>query len=260
MLILLSPAKSLDFETPPQTKRMTAPHFHAKAAELITLLRTKSVQDIAKLMELSDALAELNLQRYKDWVANPVESMYPTKIKQAVLAFDGDVYEGLRAKDMSAADLDFVQDHVRILSGLYGLLRPLDLIQPHRLEMGTKLQINLKIKNLYHVWRPLLMSYTNSVISELKAPAVLNLASDEYFGALDAKGFNVPVIQPVFEEKRPGNEYKVISFMAKKARGLMTRQAIMNRITDVQELKAFSDEGYAFAPTASNSTRWVYRR
>jgi cytoplasmic iron level regulating protein YaaA (DUF328/UPF0246 family) len=260
MLILLSPAKALDFETPPQTKRMTAPFFHDRAEHLIGVLRTKPAPQIAKLMELSENLAQLNVERYHAWQAQPKESLYPKNIKQAILAFDGDVYEGLRAKEMNAADLDFAQEHIRILSGLYGVLRPLDLIQPHRLEMGTKLQQNLKLKTLYQYWRPLLTAHLNKVIAEIRAPAILNLASDEYFSSLDAKGFDVPVIQPVFEEKRPGNEYKVISFMAKKARGLMARQAIINRLSDPQLLKGFTDEGYAFAPTASNSTRWVFRR
>lgn len=260
MLILLSPAKTLDFETPPQTKHKSAPFFHDRAEQLIQVLRKKSVSEIAQLMDLSESLATLNVERYHAWQAQPKASLYPHHIKQAILAFNGDVYEGLAAKQMSAADLDFAQQHLRILSGLYGVLRPLDLIQPHRLEMGTKLQQSLKIKSLYQYWRSILNMHLNTIVTEIQAPAILNLASDEYFSSLDAKGFEVPVIQAVFEEKRPGNEYKVISFMAKKARGLMARYAIINRLIDPQQLKNFTEEGYAFTPTASNSSRWVFRR
>jgi cytoplasmic iron level regulating protein YaaA (DUF328/UPF0246 family) len=259
MLILISPAKTLDFETAPQTKSLTAPEFHDQAAKLMGLLRPLSVAQIASLMDLSAPLADLNHQRYQVWQANPQPSLYPHGIKQAVLAFDGDVYDGLKAKSMSGEDLDFAQQHLRILSGLYGLLLPFDLIQPHRLEMGTRLR-NPRGKRLIDYWRPTVTQALNRQIAQLRPAAVINLASDEYFSVLDHKALEAPLIQAVFEEKRGGGEYKVISFMAKQARGAMSRFAILNRITDPADLKAFAEDGYAFAPTASNSTRWVFRR
>ncbi len=266
MLILLSPAKTLDYETQPQTDLKTAPIFHERAAQLIEVLKTKTPADIAALMELSDALSQLNVARYQSWVPNPQPAMYPTGIKQAVLAFDGDVYDGLQARKMSEADLLWMHKHLRILSGLYGILRPLDLMQPHRLEMGTKLKTAVA-KDLYNFWRstitPTLADMAKDAVVHTGSPAaIVNLASEEYFGAVDAKALatQLPVITCVFEEARGRGEFKVISFNAKKARGQMARFAVLNRITDPQQLKTFAEDGYAFAPTASMSTRWVFRR
>jgi cytoplasmic iron level regulating protein YaaA (DUF328/UPF0246 family) len=262
MLILLSPAKTLDYETPPQTDLKTAPIFHDRAAQLIEVLKTKTPADIAALMELSDALSHLNVARYQGWVPNPQPAMYPAGIKQAVLAFDGDVYDGLQVRKMTEADLLWMHKHLRILSGLYGILRPLDLMQPHRLEMGTKLK-TATAKDLYNYWRSTITPTLAEMAKDAGSPAaIVNLASEEYFGAVDAKalGAQLPLITCVFEEARGRGEFKVISFNAKKARGQMARFAVLNRITDPQQLKTFAEDGYAFAPTASMSTRWVFRR
>jgi uncharacterized protein len=259
MLILLSPAKTLDYETPPQTAQMSAPRLHAQAAPLIDILRTKSPAQIARLMELSDKLAAVNVARFQSWTAQPTPDLYPHAIKQAVLAFDGDVYDGLQARALDDDALAFAQKHVRILSGLYGLLRPLDLIQPYRLEMGRPLK-NPRGKNLYAYWQKQVTALVNQDAMECGASAVINLASDEYFGAVDKESLAVQVIQPVFEELRPGGNYKVVSFMAKKARGLMARYVIDHGLQDAEMLKHFEVAGYRYAPQVSTALRWVFRR
>jgi uncharacterized protein len=259
MLILLSPAKTLDYETPPQTAQMSAPRLHAQAEPLIGILRTKSSAQIARLMELSEKLAVLNVARFQSWVAQPTPDLYPHAIKQAVLAFDGDVYDGLQARALSDDALAFAQKHVRILSGLYGLLRPLDLIQPYRLEMGRPIK-NPRGKNLYAYWQKQVTALISQDAAECSASAVINLASDEYFGVVDQKSLTTPVIQPVFEELRPGGNYKVVSFMAKKARGLMARYVIDYRLQDAQALKLFDVAGYRYIPAVSTTSRWVFRR
>jgi uncharacterized protein len=254
MLIFLSPAKSLDYKTPPQVASFTQPAFLKQSETLIKQLRKLSPADIANLMDLSDPLALLNFNRYADWKL----PLTPENAKQAVLAFDGDVYDGLNAKTLAADDLDFAQQHVRILSGLYGILKPLDLMQPYRLEMGTKFA-NKGGKNLYEFWGERLLKAINAELGEMSRPVAVNLASEEYFKAAVGRKIKGTLIQPVFEDWKNG-QYKIISFYAKRARGLMTRYAVLNRLNDPDELKDFADDGYAFAPEVSDERRWVFRR
>ncbi len=254
MLILLSPAKALDYETPPHVATSTQPEFLDRSQQLIEQLRALSPADIAQLMDLSDNLALLNFHRYVEW-SLPFTAQ---NAKQAVLAFDGDVYEGLAAKTLSADDLDYAQQHVRILSGLYGLLRPLDLMQAYRLEMGTKFK-NTAGKDLYAFWGETLLTAINHTLETMPRPVVVNLASEEYFKAAVGRKIQGQVIQPVFEDWKNG-KYKIISFYAKRARGLMTRYAVLNRLDNPEGLKNFDSEGYAFCPEASDDKSWVFRR
>ena len=254
MLIFLSPAKSLDYKTPPQVATHTQPAFLKQSETLIKQLRKLSPADIANLMDLSDPLALLNFNRYADWKL----PFTPENAKQAVLAFDGDVYDGLAAKTLSAADLDFAQQHVRILSGLYGILRPLDLMQPYRLEMGTKLA-NKGGKDLYAFWGERLLDAINAELATMSRSVAVNLASEEYFKAAVGRKINGQLIQPVFEDWKNG-KYKIISFYAKRARGLMTRYAVLNRLDEPEGLKEFDYDGYAFAAEASDDKTWVFRR
>ena len=254
MLIFLSPAKSLDYKTPPQVATHTQPAFLKQSEILIKQLRKLSPADIANLMDLSDPLALLNFNRYADWKL----PFTPENAKQAVLAFDGDVYDGLAAKTLSAADLDFAQQHVRILSGLYGILRPLDLMQPYRLEMGTKFA-NKGGKDLYAFWGERLLDAINAELSKMPRAVAVNLASEEYFKAAVGRKINGLLIQPVFEDWKNG-KYKIISFYAKRARGLMTRYAVLNRLDEPEGLKEFDYDGYAFAAEASDDKTWIFRR
>ena len=254
MLIFLSPAKSLDYKTPPQVATNTQPAFLKDSEVLIKRLRKLSPADIANLMDLSDPLALLNFNRYADWRL----PFTPENAKQAVLAFDGDVYDGLAAKTLLAADLDFAQQHVRILSGLYGILKPLDLMQPYRLEMGTKFA-NKAGKDLYAFWGERLLDAINAELAKMPRPVAVNLASEEYFKAAVGRKINGLLIQPVFEDWKNG-KYKIISFYAKRARGLMTRYAVLNRLDEPEGLKAFDYDGYAFAAETSDDKTWVFRR
>ncbi|MGB7501347.1 MAG: peroxide stress protein YaaA [Azonexus sp.] len=254
MLIFLSPAKSLDYKTPPQVATHTQPAFLKQSEILIKQLRKLSPADIANLMDLSDPLALLNFNRYADWKL----PFTPENAKQAVLAFDGDVYDGLAAKTLSAGDLDFAQQHVRILSGLYGILKPLDLMQPYRLEMGTKFA-NKVGKDLYAFWGERLLDAINAELEAMPRPVAVNLASEEYFKAAVGRKINGQLIQPVFEDWKSG-KYKIISFYAKRARGLMTRYAVLNRLDEPEGLKEFDYDGYAFAAEASDGKTWVFRR
>jgi uncharacterized protein len=254
MLFLLSPAKSLDYESPLPDLPHTEPSFVPQSAELIGLLKTQSPQQIAELMDLSDSLAGLNVARYQAWS----KKFTSKNARQAILAFNGDVYEGLDAKSLSAKDLAWAQDHVMMLSGLYGVLRPLDWMQPYRLEMGTRLA-NPKGSNLYHFWGDQIAQFLNQQQAKEKQPVVVNLASQEYFKSVDRKALKARVIECVFEELK-GGKYKVISFMAKRARGLMARYAITHRLKSPQGLEAFDLEGYAFVPAASEPDRLVFRR
>ncbi|MBT9506210.1 peroxide stress protein YaaA [Rhodoferax sp.] len=254
MLFLLSPAKALDFETPAGDVPHTQPLFVRQSTELIDLLRPKSPQQIAELMSLSDALASLNVARYEAW-----RPKFTAKnAKQAVLAFNGDVYEGLDAKSLAPDQLAWLQGHVCILSGLYGVLRPLDWMQPYRLEMGTRLA-NAQGSNLYKFWGSQISAYLNERLQSDVSPVVVNLASQEYFKAVDAKTLKARVIECVFEEYKNG-QYKIISFMAKRARGLMARFAATHRVVTPRQLEAFCEEGYAFDSTASRPDRLVFRR
>lgn len=256
MIIVLSPAKSLDYETPPHVRKHTLPDFIEDAAELIGGLRRLSPQQISSLMDISDPLARLNFQRYADW--SPEFGTH--NAKQAVLAFNGDVYEGLDARSLSAADLDYAQKHVRVLSGLYGLLRPLDLLQPYRLEMGTRFE-NGRGKDLYAFWGERI---THALNAQLKkntraAKVLVNCASTEYFRSVKPKLLDAPVVTPVFEDWK-GGCYKVISFHAKRARGMMARYAVEGRLEAPEQLKGFDAEGYAFDADASNDSTYVFRR
>jgi hypothetical protein len=254
MLFLLSPAKTLDYESPLPDVPHTLPAFPDDSARLIEVLRRKSPQQLATLMEISDPLATLNAARYQAWSAKFTER----NARQAVLAFDGDVYDGLQARQLDARDLDWAQQHLRILSGLYGVLRPLDWMQPYRLEMGTSLKVG-PAANLYQYWGSRIAEHLNETLAADKTPVVINLASQEYFRSVDRKVLKARVIDCVFEEWR-GNAYKVISFSAKKARGLMARYAITRRVETPRKLEHFNVEGYAFDPAASLPERLVFRR
>jgi uncharacterized protein len=254
MLFLLSPAKSLDYDTPAGDVPHTQPLFVKQSTELINILREKTPQDIAELMDLSDALSGLNAARYKAW-----RPKFTAKnSKQAVLAFNGDVYDGLAAKTLKPADLAWAQEHACILSGLYGVLRPLDWMQPYRLEMGTQLS-NGKGKNLYKFWGTQIADYLNERLQTNKSSVVVNLASQEYFKSVDLKALKARVIECVFEEWK-GGKYKVISFLAKRARGLMARYAVTHKLTTPKQLEKFKLEGYAYDAKASGSDRLVFRR
>lgn len=254
MLFLLSPAKTLDFDPPAGDVPHTLPQFTKQSAELIQILRAYSPEQLSGLMDLSDQLAGLNVARFQAWSSK----FTPKNSKQAVLAFDGDVYEGLDAKSLKPADLSWAQEHVCILSGLYGVLRPLDWMQPYRLEMGTQLP-NPKGSNLYKFWGTRLADYLNQQLMDDKAPVVVNLASQEYFKSVDRKVLKARVIDCVFEDWS-GGKYKVVSFLAKRARGLMARYAITKHLSSPKQLEKFNLEGYAFDANASEPERLVFRR
>lgn len=254
MLFLISPAKALDYTTPAPVKTHTKPLFAGDAAELISVLREKSPQQVAELMNLSDALSGLNVARYQAWSPK----FTARNSKQAVLAFDGDVYGGLDAKSMSAEDLDWLQQHLCILSGLYGVLRPLDQMQPYRLEMGTRLA-TARGKNLYQFWGRQIADYLNQRALADKSPVVVNLASEEYFKSVNLKALKPRVVTCVFEESKAG-QHKVVSFFAKRARGLMVRFAVQHRVSTPLQLQTFDAEGYRFVPGASGPDRLVFRR
>lgn len=254
MLIVVSPAKTLDFETPAKTETYSQPRFLDQSKKLVTEMRKMAPLDISNLMGISDKLASLNAARYEQWQ----QPFTTTNAKQAVLAFKGDVYTGLDAETLSDKDLSFAQEHLRILSGLYGVLRPLDLMQPYRLEMGIKLA-NEKGPNLYSFWGDEITDSINQELAESSNPVLINLASNEYFKSVKPKKLKAEVITPVFKDEKNG-KYKIISFYAKKARGLMTRYIIDNRIDSPESLKAFDVEGYYFKPEESNSKEWVFYR
>jgi cytoplasmic iron level regulating protein YaaA (DUF328/UPF0246 family) len=254
MLIVLSPAKTLDYDTPAATDEYSLPAFIEHSAELIETLKTLSPVQISSLMDISDALAVLNVTRYASWSRKFTKK----NAKQAIFAFNGDVYEGLDAASLSAKQLDYAQSHIRILSGLYGLLRPLDLMQPYRLEMGTRLA-NPRGKDLYAFWGSLATETLNAVMAKQKSKALVNLASEEYFKVVKPKLLNADIINPVFEDWK-GGKYKIISFYAKRARGMMARYAALKGITQPEKLKTFNMEGYAFVADASTERDWVFRR
>ena len=253
MLFVLSPAKSLDYESPIGDVPHTRPTFVKEAAGLIDLLRPMSPQQIADLMSLSDKLASLNAARFEMWSERFTEK----NSRQAVLAFDGDVYDGLRARDMTAAQLEWLQNHLRILSGLYGVLRPLDFMQPYRLEMGTALN-NPAGKNLYAFWGDRIAKALDAV-ALADDGIIVNTASEEYFKAVDMQALKSKVVSCVFEERK-GNRYQVVSFYAKKARGLMVRYATEHRVKTLKDLQGFNAEGYAYDAAASEPHRLVFRR
>jgi len=252
MLIVLSPAKSLDLESPPTTQDRTTPRFIDDAAELIRVLKPKSPAEIGALMDISDQLSVLNVTRYADWHPDHADA------RQAIMSFDGDVYTGLAARTLGKQALGYVRDRVRILSGLYGVLRPLDAMHPYRLEMGTRLA-NPRGKDLYAFWGERVTAALNADLKEAGAPVLVNLASEEYFKSVKPKLLDVPVITPVFEDWKNG-KYKIISFFAKRARGMMARHAAEQGITDVERLKDFDVDGYAYDEAVSTEKSWVFRR
>jgi cytoplasmic iron level regulating protein YaaA (DUF328/UPF0246 family) len=260
MLLVLSPAKKLDYDTPVRTSLHTQPLYIDRAAELIDVLKQKSPSELSQLMKLSDALADLNVQRYASW--KPVFTQ--KNARQAVLAFNGDVYEGLDAPTLSDTKLQWAQKHVALLSGLYGVLRPLDLMQPYRLEMGTPL-VTGKGRNLYQFWGSTIAEHLNRLLEELpqrskgRRGMVLNLASEEYFKSVDLKALKADVAQCVFQDNKNG-VWKVISFNAKRARGLMARYIIDNKITKLDGLRYFDGGGYVFDGDVSTESKLVFRR
>ncbi len=254
MLAVISPAKNLDFETPPHLEAHSQPQMLDHAECLMESCRTLTPADLASLMKLSDKLAGLNAARFADW--QPPFS--PDNAKQAVLAFNGDVYTGLEATSLDAGQLEYAQRHLRILSGLYGLLRPLDLIQPYRLEMGTKLA-NARGKDLYAFWGHHITDALNEALEQQGDSVLVNLASNEYFKSVKTKALNAQVITPVFKDRKNG-QYKIISFYAKKARGLMARFLIERRPTQPKDLEAFDYAGYRFSAADSSADTLVFLR
>ena len=254
MLLVISPAKTLDYDTPPATERYTLPEHLDHSQVLIKQLREYSPQQIAELMHLSDKLAALNVARFGSWQPD----FTPANAKQALLAFKGDVYTGLNAEDFSEEDFAFAQDHLRMLSGLYGVLRPLDLMQPYRLEMGTRLA-NARGKDLYAFWGERISGWLNEALAAQGDDVLLNLASNEYFGAVQRKALKARVIDTEFKDLKNG-QYKIISFYAKKARGLMARYVIKERLTNPEGLKDFDYQGYRYSAEHSKEDNLVFLR
>lgn len=254
MLILISPAKTLDYQSPLATERYTQPALLEHSQQLIKTARTLSAPQIKKLMGISDKLADLNATRFHDWQPD----FTPENARQALLAFKGDVYTGLQAETFSDADFDFAQQHLRMLSGLYGVLRPLDLMQPYRLEMGIRFE-NERGKDLYQFWGDIITDTLNEALAQQGDKIVVNLASDEYFRAVRRKKLNARIIKPVFLDEKNGT-FKVISFYAKKARGLMSRYIIEQRLTKPEQLTGFNREGYFFDEAASTPDELVFKR
>ena len=254
MLIVVSPAKTLDYESPLATERYTQPEFIDQSAQLIEVCRKLTPADVSALMKVSDKIAGLNVARFEQW-----DTRFTTdNARQAILAFKGDVYTGLDAASMSEADFDYAQTHLRMLSGLYGLLKPLDLMQPYRLEMGTKLA-NERGSNLYQFWGSLITDKLNEALAEHESDVLVNLASNEYFKAVKVKQLNSQVVTPVFKDCKNG-QYKVISFYAKKARGMMARYIIDNQIDSVEALQNFDVAGYYFVADESTANELVFKR
>jgi len=254
MLIVISPAKTLDYESPPATSKYSAPDFVPQSAALVERLRELTPPDIEKLMGISQKLADLNFGRYLSWS----EEASTENARQAILAFKGDVYTGLEAETFSDADFDYAQDHLRILSGLYGLLKPLDLMQPYRLEMGTKLS-NTSGANLYHFWGDQIVEAINEQLASISTQTLVNLASNEYFKSVNTSALDGQVVTPVFKDQKSG-KYKIISFYAKKARGLMSAWIIKNRVNSVEKMHDFAEAGYYFSDKDSSSTELVFLR
>ena len=254
MLIVISPAKTLDYETPPVIKRHTKPTMLKQSQQLIDNLRSYSALDLAELMKLSMKLAELNFGRYHDW-----KTPFNTKnAKQAALAMKGDVYTGLDAESMSEEDFAFAQEHLRILSGLYGVLRPLDLMQPYRLEMGTKLP-NAEGADLYSFWGETITQAVNKALKAQGDDVLVNLASNEYYRSIKPKLVNGRIVTPQFKEKKNGS-YRMIGVYAKRARGLMSRYIIDHRLQDPEQMKGFNTDGYRFSKQQSKDDQWVFVR
>jgi uncharacterized protein len=254
MLHVISPAKTLDFDTPPVTAKFTQPAYLGESQLLIDQLRDLPASAVAQLMRISEKLGQLNAQRFLEWQ----QPFSPANAKQAVLAFKGDVYTGMAAETFSAADFTFAQQHLRILSGLYGLLKPLDLIQPYRLEMGTRFA-NPRGKNLYDFWGDSLTDALNRELDSQRERVLVNLASTEYFGAVNRKRLDGEIITPIFKDRKNG-QYKIISFFAKKARGYMSAYIIQNQVKKVEAIKEFDVAGYYYDEASSSPKEWVFLR
>ena len=253
MLMIISPAKTLDYESPLATESHTQPDFLDDACELIDQLKELEPHQICNLMDISDKLGQLNAERFQNWHT----PFTPDNARQAVLAFKGDVYTGLDAESFSEDDFQFAQKHLRILSGLYGLLKPLDLMQPYRLEMGTKFE-NTRGKDLYAFWGSKITEALNQQLAE-DDQVLVNLASNEYFKSVKKRELDARLITPQFKDWKNG-KYKMISFYAKKARGLMCRYAIQNQINKAEDLKGFNLDGYYFSEDQSDNNNWVFLR
>ena len=254
MLMIVSPAKTLDFTASATVLAPGRAQFAREAKQLVASLRGFSTEALGELMGISPDLAALNVARYQAWSTRPAAR----NRRPAILAFRGDVYLGLRAETFDAPDMAFAQQHLRILSGLYGVLRPLDSIQAHRLEMGTWLTTSAG-RNLYEFWGPRIAQALRRQAAKSGAAALVNLASQEYFRAVERATLALPVITPIFKEQRAGG-LKIVSFSAKRARGLMAGFAIRNRITDPEKLKNFTADGYRFQPAQSSASEWLFTR
>ena len=254
MFFVLSPAKNLNEKAPAPVKEFTQPDLLAEAEILMRQLRELAPQQIAELMHVSDKIALLNAERNAEWYT----PFTPDNAKQAVFMFNGDVYEGIAADTLKPEQIQYLQQHVRLLSGLYGVLRPLDLMQPYRLEMGTAFA-NTRGKNLYEFWGDIITDLLNDTLAQAGSDILINLASQEYFKSVNTKKLKARLITPVFKDEKNG-KYKIISFYAKRARGLMVRYAAEHNITDPEMLKNFDYEGYSFNAAASNESEWVFMR
>lgn len=254
MLIVISPAKTLDFDTKAEIKLESSPVFKHEANELADILKDFSQNELADLFNVNPKLAELNYNRFQIWKKRPKNDV----LKQAVLAFKGDVYLGLKAEELNDADTEFAQKHLRILSGMYGVLKPYDLIQAYRLEMGTNLE-NAQGKNLYEFWGDKITKQIKKDIKASGSNILINLASKEYFKSIDTKALNIEIITPNFKEFKDG-KYKFMSFFGKKARGMMSRYIIDNKITDPEQLKLFDYEGYFYNDQLSKGNNWMFTR
>ena len=254
MLTVISPAKTLDFDTKAPTDAFTQPAYLQQSRQLIKRLRDLSADDLSSLMNVSDNIANLNVDRFKHWnTPFTIENA-----RQALFTFKGDVYVGLDAFSMNSANIEFAQKHLRILSGLYGLLRPLDLMQAYRLEMGTRLDTD-QGSNLYQFWGSRITDAINAELKTMDNPVLINLASNEYFKSVKVKSLEGDIVSPVFKEYHKG-KYQIISFYAKKARGLMSRYIIDQELTEAEAIKDFNLEGYGFDSNLSQGQDWVFSR
>lgn len=254
MLFVVSPAKNLDYETPAPTDIYTQPSMLDQAQLLVERCRELSPQQLGSLMKISDKLAGLNAARFSEWKRPFTQE----NAKQAVFAFNGDVYTGLDAQNLPTEDLQYGQNHMRILSGLYGVLKPLDLMQPYRLEMGSKLD-NERGKDLYEFWGDRITEALNADLAELQSKTLVNLASNEYFKAVEKKGLKADIVTPVFKDTKNG-QLKVISFYAKKARGMMARFILTQKPASIDELKKFDEAGYQYDDDMSSANELVFCR
>lgn len=254
MLIVISPAKTLNMEAEAPSDFFTMPQHLEKSRKLIEVLKKKTTKKLEDLMGISTQLAQLNYERFLQWHI----PYAPEEAKQAIFAFRGDVYTGLNIDTFTADQLEYTQDHIRILSGLYGVLKPMDLILAYRLEMGTKLSIRGK-KNLYEFWGDLITKSINTDLNNINSDILINLASNEYFKSIDKKKLNAQIIKPVFKDFKNG-QYKMVSFFAKKARGMMSRFILQNKLTNVEDLKHFEEDGYFFNDKLSTETSPTFTR